>query len=76
VGLRHPKIRDDLEKARVETDLGKRTSEYKAINDEIMQFLPGVPYVHTKPALAFAKNVKGFVPSPVQEELFSLVTLG
>ena len=41
-----------------------------------MQFLPGVPYVHTKPALAFAKNVKGFVPSPVQEELFSLVTLG
>ena len=75
-GFDNPKIRDDLEKARVETELGKRTSEYKAINDEIMQFLPGVPYVHTKPALAFAKNVKGFVPSPVQEELFSLVTLG
>jgi peptide/nickel transport system substrate-binding protein len=75
-GFDNTKIRDDLEKARVETDLGKRTTEYKAINDEIMTFLPGVPYVHTKPALAFAKNVKGFVPSPVQEELFSLVTLG
>lgn len=75
-GFDNPKIRDDLEKARIETDLAKRTTQYKAINDEIMTFLPGVPYVHTKPALAFAKNVKGFVPSPVQEELFSLVTLG
>ena len=30
-----------------------------------MDFLPGVPYVHTKPALAFEANVTGYVPSPV-----------
>ena len=30
-----------------------------------MKFLPGVPYVHTSPALAFQKNVNGYVPSPV-----------
>ena len=30
-----------------------------------MKFLPMVPYVHSKPALAFQKNVKGYIPSPV-----------
>ena len=30
-----------------------------------MDFLPGVPYAHTEPALAFQPNVKGYVPSPV-----------
>lgn len=75
-GFDNPKIRGDLEKARVETDQGRRTTEYQQINDEIMEFLPGLPYVHTKPALAFASNVRGFVPSPVQQELFSTVTLG
>ena len=49
---------------------------YQAANRKSMECLPGVPYVHTKPALAFAPNVRGFVPSPVQNEDFSLVTLG
>ena len=40
-----------------------------------MEFLPGVPYVHTKPALAFAKDVTGYVPSPVSIEDFSKVSL-
>ncbi len=40
-----------------------------------MEFLPGVPYVHTKPALAFAPGVAGFVPSPVSIEDFSKVSL-
>ena len=39
----------------------------------IMNFLPGVPYVHTKPALAFQKNVVGYMPSPVSLESFSTV---
>jgi hypothetical protein len=33
-----------------------------------------VPYVHTKPALAFQKNVKGYVPSPVSLESFATVS--
>jgi peptide/nickel transport system substrate-binding protein len=40
-----------------------------------MDFLPGVPYVHTKPALAFAANVKGYQPSPVSLESFAPVTI-
>ena len=71
-----PTIYSDLEAARKETDLARRTALYQAANRKIMEFLPGVPYVHTKPALAFAPNVRGFVPSPVQNEDFSLVTLG
>ncbi len=71
-----PTIYADLEAARKETDQGKRATLYQAANRKIMEFLPGVPYVHTKPALAFAGNVRGFVHSPVQNEDFSLVSLG
>ena len=40
-----------------------------------MDFLPGVPYVHTKPALAFAANVSGYEPSPVSLESFATVSI-
>ena len=69
-------IYDDLEAAREETDEATRTQMYQAVNKKIMDFLPGVPYVHTKPALAFAAGVKGYVPSPVSIEDFSKVSLG
>jgi peptide/nickel transport system substrate-binding protein len=68
-------IYSDLEAARAESDEEKRTGMYEAVNKKIMEFLPGVPYVHTKPALAFAKGVEGYVPSPVSIEDFSKVTL-
>jgi peptide/nickel transport system substrate-binding protein len=67
-------IYTDLEAARAEPDQTKRTALYEAVNKKIMEFLPGVPYVHTSPQLAFAKNVSGFVPSPVSIEDFSKVS--
>ena len=70
-----PSIYSALEAARQEPDEAKRTELYKAANDKIMEFLPGVPYVHTKPALAFAKGITGYVPSPVSIEDFSKVSL-
>jgi peptide/nickel transport system substrate-binding protein len=39
----------------------------------IMNFLPGVPYAHTKPALGFQRNVIGYKPSPVSLESFATV---
>ena len=69
-------IYSDLEAARAESDEDARTELYQAVNNKIMEFLPGVPYVHTKPALAFAKGVTGYVPSPVSLEEFSKVSLG
>jgi ABC-type transport system substrate-binding protein len=55
------------------TNLEKRTAMYKSINQYIAQTLPGVPYVNTKPALAFKKTVIGFKPSPTLNDNFELV---
>jgi peptide/nickel transport system substrate-binding protein len=75
-GFTNEEIMNTLDKAEIETDPAKRTELYKEANDEIMKFLPGVPYVHTKPALAFQSNIEGYVPSPVSLEPFSLVSIG
>lgn len=74
-GPQEASIYTDLEAARAESDLVARTALYEAVNIKIMEFLPGVPYVHTSPALAFAAGVKGYVPSPVSLEDFSKVSL-
>jgi peptide/nickel transport system substrate-binding protein len=72
-GFNNPKLFALLNKALIETNLTKRAALYRQANNMIMQFLPGVPYVHTKPALAFQKNVVGYIPSPVSLEPFSTV---
>ena len=75
-GVDNAEIVAKLNAAEKETDEAARTKLYQEANDLIMAFLPGVPYAHTKPALAFAKDVKGYVPSPVSLEPFSIVSLG
>jgi peptide/nickel transport system substrate-binding protein len=74
-GFDNADIRNKLEEGRTETDEAKRTAIYQEANKMIMDFLPGLPYVHTKPALAFKKNVKGYVASPVSLEPFSILSL-
>ena len=75
-GFENAEISKTLDDAETETDAAKRTALYQEANREIMKFLPGVPYVHTKPALAFTSKVTGYVPSPVSLEPFSLVSIG
>jgi len=75
-GFENKEIFSMLDQAERETDAAKRVEMYKQANDTIMKFLPGVPYAHTGPFLVFAKNVKGYVPSPVTTELFATVSLG
>jgi peptide/nickel transport system substrate-binding protein len=69
-------IQDQLEAARAESDQDPRAALYEQINEAIMEYVPGVPYVHTSPRLAFAPNVEGYTPSPVSIEEFSEVTVG
>ncbi len=58
----------------METNLAKRAALYKQANRYIMgTLLPGVPYAHTKPALAFERSVVGYVPSPTTSESFASV---
>jgi peptide/nickel transport system substrate-binding protein len=49
---------------------------YQEANRQIMTILPGVPYAHNKPAVAFQANVSGYVPSPVDLQSFATVSVG
>jgi peptide/nickel transport system substrate-binding protein len=68
-------IYTQLEEARTESDLDRRTELYEEANRTIMEFLPGVPYVHNKSFLVTAEGVEGLVPSPVSNEVFQNVTV-
>jgi peptide/nickel transport system substrate-binding protein len=70
----NPKIHAILNAALRETDLERRTLLYQQANRLIMANLPGVPYVHTKPALGFKKSVLGYVASPIELEPFAPVS--
>ena len=74
-GFNNQEIFDALDAAEVETDLEARVGLYEEANRLIMDFLPGLPYVHTEPGLAFTANVSGYQPSPVSLEPFSVVTV-
>ena len=74
-GFNEPRIHELLDQAETELDEAKREELYQEANRAIMEYLPGVPYVHTKPGLAFAANVTGYKPSPVSLEPFNIVTV-
>jgi peptide/nickel transport system substrate-binding protein len=74
-GFTNQELTNLLNQAEEETDEAARTSLYEDANRMIMDFLPAVPYAHTKPALAFQANIKGYVPSPVTLEQFSAVSI-
>ena len=65
-----------LQRAAAETNYKKRIKLYQQANILIMKFLPGVPYAHSTPALAFQKKVKGYTPSPVGTDPFDPVYFG
>ncbi|MCA1707434.1 MAG: ABC transporter substrate-binding protein [Actinobacteria bacterium] len=75
-GFDNDEIFGCLNDAESEIDPDARITMYEECNRIIMDFLPGVPYVHTEPGLAFTANVTGYQPSPVSLEPFSLVTVG
>ena len=75
-GFRNQEIFDLLDRAEAEPDRAQREELYKEANRKIMEFLPGVPYAHSEPALAFRADVEGYQPSPTTNESFAPVTLG
>jgi peptide/nickel transport system substrate-binding protein len=64
-GFENPEIHGLLDDAEQESDPARREQLYQEANRKIMEFLPSLPYVHAKAALAFEANKQGFVPSPV-----------
>jgi peptide/nickel transport system substrate-binding protein len=68
-------IHNLLNEAEIETDEAKREEMYKEANRLIMEWLPGMPYAHSQPALAFTANVSGYEPSPTTNESFATVSI-
>jgi peptide/nickel transport system substrate-binding protein len=73
----HPnqEVMDLLNQGEEETDEAARAEIYMNANRAIMDWLPGVPYAHSQPALGFAANVTGYIPSPTTNESFATVSI-
>ncbi len=63
-GFRNPKLFALLDRADAEPNLARRARLYEGASRMIMEFLPIVPYVNFKFAVALRRNVIGYVPSP------------
>ncbi len=74
-GFDNPEIFSALTEARGVASREEQTPLYEDLNKQIMEFLPGVPIAHPVPSLAFAPEVEGYQPSPVQDEVWNNVTV-
>jgi peptide/nickel transport system substrate-binding protein len=74
-GFDNPELFAALTEARGVPTLEEQTPLYEEINKTVMDFLPGVPIAHPVPSLAFAPGVEGYQASPVQDEVWNMVTV-
>lgn len=75
-GFDNPDIFDALTEARGIPVAEEQIPLYEDITREVMEFLPGVPIASPVPTIALGENVSGYVPSPVQDEVWSGVVVG
>jgi peptide/nickel transport system substrate-binding protein len=74
-GFNNKQIFSALTEARGIPTVEEQQPLYEDINNEVMDFLPGVPIASPVPTLAFSPDVKGFYPSPVQDEPWNTVVI-
>lgn len=74
-GFDNPELFSALEEARGLPTIDEQTPAYEAINEQVMEFLPGIPLASPVPSLAFAPGVEGYSASPVQDEVWNEVTV-
>ena len=74
-GFDNPELFSALDEARGLPTLDEQTPKYEAINEQVMEFLPGIPIASPVPSLAFAAGVEGYSASPVQDEVWNEVTV-
>ncbi|QHT55696.1 ABC transporter substrate-binding protein [Cellulomonas sp. H30R-01] len=75
-GFDNPAIFQAINDARYVADIDEQKAAYEAANAELLEFLPGIPLAHPVPSLAFKDDVKGYPASPVQDEVYNVITLG
>ncbi len=74
-GFDNQEIFDGLTEARGIPTVEEQKPLYEDLNEQVMEFLPGIPIASPVPTLAFNANVEGFVPSPVQDEPWNNVVI-
>ena len=74
-GFDNPELFSALTEARGTADIEEQTAQYKAINELIAEFNPGIPLAHPAPSLAFDARVTSYPASPVNDEVFNLIEL-
>jgi len=75
-GFTNQQLFNDLKQARGLPTVEEQTPVYEKVNQDVMDYLPGVPLAHPVPSLAFSPDVKGYQPSPVQDEVWNTISLG
>ncbi len=74
-GFDNPDLFSALKEARQMGDASAQKAKYEEVNKMISDFVPGVPITHAPPSLAFGAGVQGYVPSPVQDEVWNRITI-
>ncbi|NLP84415.1 ABC transporter substrate-binding protein [Microbacterium sp. CFH 90308] len=74
-GFENAELTSALTDARGLATEEEQEAAYLDVNEQIMEFLPGVPLAHPVPTLAFAPRVTSYPASPVQDEVYNLVEL-
>lgn len=74
-GFENDDLFSALADARTLNDPDEANSVYQEINEEIAQFMPGVPLAHPAPSLAFNPRVESYPASPVNDEVFNEIVL-
>ena len=74
-GFENPELFSALSEAREIPQPEDATEAYEEINEQIAQFVPGVPLAHPAPSLAFDERVVSYPASPVNDEVFNMIEL-
>ncbi|WP_396646182.1 ABC transporter substrate-binding protein [Microbacterium sp.] len=74
-GFDNPELFSALTSARGLATESEQEPAYQDVNEQIAQFLPGVPLANPVPTLAFAPRVKSYPASPVQDEVYNEIEL-
>jgi peptide/nickel transport system substrate-binding protein len=72
----HGVIAKLLDRAETETRPARRVALYKQIAKLVSDFVPAVPYAHSRPGVGVQRRVAGYKASPVGTESFYGVTVG
>jgi peptide/nickel transport system substrate-binding protein len=75
-GFRNPQLFSFVARADAEPNLARRVRLYERASRLLMEFLPFVPYVHFRFAVALRRNVTGYVPDTFGPVNDSFATVG